>query len=74
VSSALPKNTKVVVYARKPGSAAWVRLAVRSTTSAHRWTFAYAPPTKGSWSFEVAFPGSATYAAAVSSSRKVTVK
>jgi hypothetical protein len=74
VSSGLPKNTKVVVYARKPGSAVWVKLAARSTTSAHRWTFAYAPSTKGTWYFEVTFPGSATYAAAVSSSRKVTVR
>jgi hypothetical protein len=74
ISSTQPKNTHVVVYAKKPGSSTWVKLATRSTTSTHRWSYTYSPATKGTWYFQVRFAGTAKYAASTSSSRKVTVK
>jgi predicted CXXCH cytochrome family protein len=74
ISPTQPKNTHVVVYARRPGSIKWVRLSTRHTTSAHRWSYKYSPPTKGTWYFQARFAGTSTYAASTSSSRRIAVR
>jgi predicted CXXCH cytochrome family protein len=74
ISSSQPKNTHVVVYARKPGSRTWVKLSTRHTTSTHRWSYTYSPPKKGTWYFRARFAGTTRYAACTSSSRRIAVK
>ncbi len=74
ISSGPPRNTPIVVYARKPGSTSWVKVFTCRSTSAHRWSGTYSPPKRGTWYFEARFAGTATYAASTSASKKITVK
>jgi len=73
VSVTLPKNTKVVVWARKPGSSVWTKLSTRHTTASHRWTYTYSPAKRGTWHFRARFAGTSTRAASVSASRTIKV-
>jgi len=73
VSVTLPKSTKVVVWARKPGSSVWTKLSTRHTTASHRWTYTYSPAKRGTWHFRARFAGTSTRAASVSASRTIKV-
>jgi photosystem II stability/assembly factor-like uncharacterized protein len=74
VSSNIGTNSHIEVWAKKPGSTSWVKLSTRHSTSTHHWSYSYAPPAKGTWSFQVRYAGTSKYGASVSSSRAVTVK
>jgi photosystem II stability/assembly factor-like uncharacterized protein len=74
ISPDMPSGTHVVVYAKKPHSSRWVKLATRSTYSRHHWTYKYAPSTRGTWYFQARFGATSKYAACTSSSRKISVR
>jgi thermitase len=72
----VPNGTHLVVEIRKSGSSAWSALSTRNTYSSHHWSYTYHTHSRhpGTYYVRVRYPGSATYAGSVSSSKKMILR
>jgi len=73
VSSNLQRGVHIEVWAKRPGKG-WARLSTRLSSSQHRWTYTYAPSTRGTWYFQARFKGTSKYGSSNSLVKKVTVR
>jgi hypothetical protein len=69
-----PNGTHVGFYVKRPGSRVWSRVSVRHTFSGHHWSYIYRLASRGTYSFQVRFLGTARYAASTSRTIRVVAR
>ncbi len=74
VSTSLPRNNRVEVWVKKPGSSKWVKLSTRLSTSTHHWSYTFKTTIRGTWYFQARFAGTSKYAPSTSTLRRVRVR
>jgi carboxypeptidase family protein len=74
VSPNQPAGASVVLYVQRRGTHVWKRLGRRTLTRGHRWTFRYAPGSRGVYYLQARFAGDAAYAASSSPPKRLTVR